>query len=94
MAMLYDRNYNLQTYTSVLTKAREVFEKNNINTAQALNLFLKNVAVTGEINLLDEKELERQKWARELQVQVKQGIDEVEAGKGLSLEEVRKHFGL
>ena len=52
------------------------------------------IAVTEEINLLDEKELEHQKWAKELQKRVQEGIKEIEAGQGVSLEEARARFGL
>lgn len=93
MALTYDRNYNLKTYSDVLLKAREVFAENNINTAQALNLFLKNVAMTGKLDLLDEEELERIYWSRKLQDKVQEGVRQIQNGDGMTLEEARAYFG-
>ncbi|HEO2314890.1 TPA: hypothetical protein VAO63_002020, partial [Streptococcus agalactiae] len=69
-------------------------KKNGTTLSKALDLFVKQIAVTEEINLLDEKELEHQKWAKELQKRVQEGIKEIEAGQGVSLEEARARFGL
>lgn len=89
MALTHDRNYNLKTYSDVLLKAREVFAENNINTAQALNLFLKNVAMTGKLDLLDEEELERIYWSRKLQDKVQEGVRQIQNGDGMTLDFAR-----
>ncbi|CAM3069300.1 hypothetical protein ACFKI6_00505 [Streptococcus agalactiae] len=94
MAYAYDRNYNLKTYTDVLTKARKVFEENNTNTAQAINLFLKNVAITGKIDLIAEEELEKELIFQEIQKTVKSSIKDYEEGRTVSLEKARERFGL
>lgn len=41
MALAYDKSYNLRTYQKIYNQAEKVFKENNLNTAQALNLFLK-----------------------------------------------------
>lgn len=46
------------------------------------------------MNLLNEQELEQQKWAKKLQEKVQIGIEEIEQGKGITLIEARKRFGL
>lgn len=94
MSASYDKTYNLKTRTEIFEEARVVFSEHDTNVAQALNLFLKNVAMTGEVNLLSEEELERLQWAKRLQEEIKEGIESIESGQGLSLEEARRRFGL
>lgn len=65
-----------------------------MSLSRALDLFVKQIAITGEVNLLDEKELEQQKWARELQKEVQSGIESIEQGEGVTLKEARERFGL
>lgn len=91
MSVTYDRTYTLRTYDDTFEKARSVFKKNDLNVAQAFNRFLKQVALTGELDLLSEDEL----LFRQLQSEIKQSIDDVEAGvKTYTIEEVRAELGL
>lgn len=63
--------------------------------SHALRLFLQNVVVTNEIDLLSEEELEKEMLFRQLQTEIKQSIDDYEAGVNTySAEEVRKRLGL
>lgn len=63
--------------------------------ASAFNLFLKNVAVTGKIDLLSEEELEKEQAFQEIQAAVKKGIDDYEAGINfVTDEELRERFGI
>lgn len=91
MSVIYDKTYTLRTYDETFEKARAVFKKNDLNIAQAFNKFLKQVALTGEIPLVDEKEL----LFLQLQSEIKQSIDDVQAGvKTYTIEEVRSELGL
>lgn len=91
MGVTYDRTYTLRTYDDTFEKARSVFKKNDLNVAQAFNRFLKQVALTGELDLLSEDEL----LFRQLQSEIKQSMDDVEAGaKTYTIEEVRAELGL
>lgn len=95
MAMHYDKAYSLRTYEDTYRKAEQVFKSNNLNMSKAINLFLKNVAVTGEVVLLNEEQLEKEILFQQLQGEVKQAIDDYEAGVNtLSADEVRKRLGL
>lgn len=63
--------------------------------SHALRLFLQNVVVTNEIDLLSEEELEKEMLFKQLQTEIKQSIDDYEAGVNTySAEEVRKRLGL
>lgn len=96
MVAIMERNQDFKFVTNkeMLEKAKKASKKNGISLSRALDLFVKQIAVTEEINLLDEKELEHQKWAKELQKEVQKGIRSLEAGQGVSLEEARARFGL
>nr|MDK7876593.1 hypothetical protein [Streptococcus agalactiae] len=96
MVAIIERNKDFKFLTNkeMLEKAKIASKKNGTTLSKALDLFVKQIAVTEEINLLDEKELEHQKWAKELQKRVQEGIKEIEAGQGVSLEEARARFGL
>ena len=89
-----NKDFKFLTNKEMLEKAKIASKKNGTTLSKALDLFVKQIAVTEEINLLDEKELEHQKWAKELQKEVQKGITSLEAGQGVSLEEARARFGL
>lgn len=90
MATTYNRTYTLRTYDETFEKARIVFKQHDLNVAQAFNKFLKQVALTGELPLLDEKEM----LFLQLQKEVSKSIDDVEQGKGVTLAEARERFGI
>ena len=96
MVAIMERNKDFKFLTNkeMLEKAKKASKKNGTTLSKALDLFVKQIAVTEEINLLDEKELEHQKWAKELQKEVQKGIRSLEVGQGVSLEEARARFGL
>ncbi len=50
---------NFQSEKSLVEEAKEVLASQNMTMTQALNLFLKNIVVTGEIGLKSEEELEK-----------------------------------
>ena len=89
-----NRAVTFQANKDLVSEAKEVLNKNNLTLSHALRLFLQNVVVTNEIDLLSEEELEREQLFKQLQAEVKQNIDDYEAGKGISLEEARARFGL
>lgn len=90
MSLIYDKTYSLRTHNDIFYKAQEVLEAKNTNIARALNLFLKNVAVTGEIGLLDEDEL----LVRQLQAEIAESVAEYKRGEYATAEEVRERFGI
>ena len=49
--------------------------------SKALDLFVKQVAITGEINLMSEEELEKERLFRQLQTEVNESIVEYKTGK-------------
>lgn len=89
-----NRAVTFQASKELVAEAMEVLSAKNLTLSYALRLFLQNIVVTHEIGLLSEEELERERLFKQLQSEVKQSIDDYEAGKGISLEEARAHFGL
>lgn len=96
MVVLMDRDYDFRFATNkeMVEIAKKASKDNGMSLSRALDLFVKQIAITGEVNLLDEKELEQQKWARELQKEVQSGIESIEQGEGVTLKEARERFGL
>ncbi|MDV5977830.1 UNVERIFIED_CONTAM: hypothetical protein KB581_05695 [Streptococcus canis] len=89
-----NRAVTFQANKELVSEAMTILNKKNLTLSSALRLFLQNVVVTNEVDLLTEEELERERLFKQLQAEVKQSIDDYEAGKGISLEEARAHFGL
>ncbi|HEM4694595.1 MULTISPECIES: type II toxin-antitoxin system RelB/ParD family antitoxin [Streptococcus] len=84
---------NFQSEKSLVEEAKEVLASQNMTMPQALNLFLKNIVVTGEIGLKSE-ELEKERLFAELQAEVMKNVAEMNAGNYLSLDEMEtKLFG-
>lgn len=94
MKKQYDKNYSLALYSDVFEKSRKVFRANGMSVAQGINLFLRSVAINGEASIPSEEELDREELFQEIQTMIKQGISEYEKGNCVSLEEVKKEFGL
>ncbi|MBL6440563.1 hypothetical protein JNE33_08635 [Streptococcus suis] len=85
---------NFQSEKSLVEEAKEVLASQNMTMTQALNLFLKNIVVTGEIGLKSEEKLEKERLFAELQAEVMKNVAEMNAGNYLSLDEMEtKLFG-
>ncbi|HEM3926243.1 TPA: hypothetical protein U1V57_001991, partial [Streptococcus suis] len=74
---------NFQSEKSLVEEAKEVLASQNMTMTQALNLFLKNIVVTGEIGLKSEEELEKERLFAELQAEVMKNVAEMNAGNYL-----------
>ena len=72
----------------------EVLKEKNLSLSSALRLFLKNVAVTNEVDLLSEEELEKEYLFRQLQAEVQESYAKIEAGNYLTDEDVVTRYGL
>ena len=53
-----------QANRELVNDAMEVLKEQNLSLSSALRLFLKNVAVTNEVDLLSEEELEKEYLSR------------------------------
>lgn len=90
-----NRAVTFQANKELVSEAKEVLNKKNLTLSHALRLFLQNVVVTNKIDLLTEEELEKERLFKQLQGEMKQAIDDYEAGVNThSAEEVRKRLGL
>ena len=83
-----------QANRELVNDAMEVLKKQNLSLSSALRLFLKNVAVTNEVDLLSEEELEKKYLFRQLQAEVQESYAKIEAGNYLTDEDVVTRYGL
>ena len=83
-----------QANRELVNDAMEVLKEQNLSLSSALRLFLKNVAVTNEVDLLSEEELEKEYLFRQLQAEVQKSYDKIEAGNYLTDEDVVTRYGL
>ena len=79
-----------QANRELVNDAMEVLKEKNLSLSSALRLFLKNVAVTNEVDLLSEEELEKEYLFRQLQ----ESYAKIEAGNYLTDEDVVTRYGL
>ena len=75
-------------------KAKELLKKQNLSQTEVFNLFLKNIVVTGKVDLLSEEELEKQRLFSQLQKEVEESIKEVQAGIYYTDEDLVERYGL
>lgn len=86
-----DKRVGFTTNTDYFEKAKAVAKANGMTISGAMDMFVKQIAITGKMELLDEKEI----LFKQLQGEIKQAIDDYEAGANTySAEEVRKRLGL
>ena len=83
-----------QANRELVNDAMEVLKEKNLSLSSALRLFLKNVAVTNEVDLLSEEELEKEYLFRQLQAKVQESYAKIEAGNYLTDEDVVTRYGL
>lgn len=85
------KRVGFSTDEALLKRAKEVMNASGLSVSRALDLFVRQVGMTGELPLVDEAEL----LFLQLQSEIKQSIDDVEAGvKTYTVEEVRAELGL
>ncbi|WP_105154950.1 type II toxin-antitoxin system RelB/ParD family antitoxin, partial [Streptococcus suis] len=84
-----DAQVNFKTDSRLLEKAKEVFAMNQLDLTAGFNLFLQNIAVKNELPILTEEELEREELFLQLQKEIQENQQAIEAGHGISLESVK-----
>lgn len=67
---------------------------NQLDLTAGFNLFLQNIAVKNELPILTEEELEREELFLQLQKEIKENQQAIEAGQGISLESVKEKYGI
>lgn len=77
-----------------MEKAKEVFAMNQLDLTAGFNLFLQNIAVKNELPILTEEELEREELFLQLQKEIQENQQAIEAGQGISLESVKEKYGI
>lgn len=89
-----NRAVTFQANKELVSEAMTVLNKKNLTLSSALRLFLKNVVVTNEVDLLTEEELEKEKLFKQFQAEINKNIEDVRQGKFYTSEEVRSELGL
>ncbi|HHT7795394.1 TPA: toxin-antitoxin system antitoxin subunit [Streptococcus suis] len=89
-----DAQVNFKTDSRLLEKAKEVFAVNQLDLTAGFNLFLQNIAVKNELPILTEEELEREELFLQLQKEIQENQQAIEAGHGFSLERVKEKYGI
>ena len=89
-----DTQVNFKTDSKLLEKAKEVFAMNQLDLTAGFNLFLQNIAVKNELPILTEEELEREELFLQLQKEIQENQQAIEAGQGISLESVKEKYGI
>ncbi|HEM5504491.1 toxin-antitoxin system antitoxin subunit [Streptococcus suis] len=94
MTIKKDAQVNFKTDSRLLEKAKEVFAMNQLDLTAGFNLFLQNIAVKNELPILTEEELEREELFLQLQKEIQENQQAIEAGQGISLESVKEKYGI
>ncbi|WP_332058096.1 hypothetical protein [Streptococcus canis] len=89
-----NRADTFQANKELVSEAMTVLNKKNLTLSSALRLFLQNVVVTNEVDLLTEEELEKEKLFKQFQAEINKNIEDVRQGKFYTSEEVRSELGL
>ncbi|HGK7850962.1 TPA: hypothetical protein ACJ68A_001348, partial [Streptococcus pyogenes] len=89
-----NRAVTFQANKELVSEAMTVLNKKNLTLSSALRLFLQNVVVTNEVDLLTEEELEKEKLFKQFQAEINKNIEDVRQGKFYTSEEVRAGLGL
>lgn len=86
-----DKRVGFTTNTEYFEKAKAVAKANGLTISSTMDMFVKQVAITRKMKLLDEKEI----LFLQLQSEVKQAFDDYSNGVNTySVDEVRERLGL
>ena len=96
MVVIIERNRDFKFLTNkeLLEQAKINSKKQRTTLSKALDLFVKQVAITGKINLMSEEELEKERLFRQLQTEVNESIAEYKTGKYYTEEDLNERYGL
>ena len=89
-----NRDFKFLTNKELLERAKINSKKQGTTLLKALDLFVKQVAITGKINLMSEEELEKERLFRQLQTEVNESIAEYKTGKYYTEEDLNERYGL
>lgn len=89
-----NRDFKFLTNKELLEQAKNNSKKRGTTLSKALDLFVKQVAITGKINLMSEEELEKERLFRQLQTEVNESIVEYKTGKYYTEEDLNERYGL
>ena len=89
-----NRDFKFLTNKELLERAKINSKKQGTTLLRALDLFVKQVAITREINLMNEEELEKERLFRQLQTEVNESIVEYKTGKYYTEEDLNERYGL
>ena len=89
-----NRDFKFLTNKELLERAKINSKKQGTTLSKAVDLFVEQVAITGEINLMSEEELEKERLFRQLQTEVNESIAEYKTGKYYTEEDLNERYGL
>ena len=89
-----NRDFKFLTNKELLEQAKINLKKQGTTLSKALDLFVKQVAITGKINLMSEEELEKERLFRQLQTEVNESIAEYKTEKYYTEEDLNERYGL
>ena len=85
---------NFQADRGLVDKAKLILEQQNTTMSKAFNLFLKNIVVTKELNLLTEDELEKEQLFKQLQAEAQASYASFEKGDDYTDDKLKERYGL
>ena len=88
------KNIAFKADPDVVNSASVILKENGYSLSKALTLFLKNVVLTGSVELPNEREIDNELLFKQLQTEVKESIAEVQAGHYYTDEDLVKRYGL
>ena len=96
MVVIIERNRDFKFLTNkeLLEQAKINSKEQGTTLSKALDLFVKQVAITRKINLMSEEELEKERLFRQLQTEVNESIVEYKTGKYYTEEDLNERYGL
>lgn len=89
-----NKDFKFMTNQELLEKAKISARNQGMSISKALDLFVKQIAITGKIDLISEEELSKELIVREIQETVQSSVRDYEEGRTVSLEKARERFGV
>lgn len=94
MAITLSKQYNFKLNEATMEQARSIIKEKGMTMTDAISLFVEQIVLEQDLPIKTAEDLHREQLIEELQAQSERALREYEAGKGISLDDMRVRYGL
>ena len=88
------KQYNFKINEVTMEQARSIVKEKGMTMTEAISLFVEQIVLEQDLPIKTAEDLHREQLIEELQAQSERALSEYKVGRGISLDDMRSHYGL